>query len=216
LRFDDKALTLPEPRGELWRATLSAVTTFDTGEATMWRLVGLYTGRVAYQRGAKAEGLAADPRVIDCSGWVGVLLTRAMQAENEAGRRTKFRVDDIKALQMWSDRIIEEIETHTGFILEGPEITALSLPRCATIGLKTEDSAWTANHPRPRGITHIVQVVRSPENDAPFVSESFGGSTPPGLTLTPLADWLTLWQPSLSAGEAWAVDAFRLASNKVD
>jgi hypothetical protein len=192
-------------------AALSAVPVLSRGEATMWRLVGRYTGCVGYGRGTKAEGLSADPPVIDCSGWVALLLTQAMQAENEAAGRTRFRADDVSALHAWSDRIIEEIETRTGFILEGSEITARSLPRCATIGLKTEDSAWTANHPRPRGITHIVQVVRSPQNDAPFVSESFGGSTPPGLTLTPLADWLTLWQPRLSAGEAWAVDPFRLS-----
>jgi len=37
-----------------------------------------------------------------------------------------------------------------------------------------------------------------------------------GETLTPLAQWLALWQPRLSAREAWAVDPFRLASNKMD
>jgi hypothetical protein len=195
---------------------LSAVTIFSPGEATMWRLVELYTGRVGYRRGVKAEGLSADPPVIDCSGWVGVLLTQAMRAVNEAAGRTQFCADDVKALHVWSDRIIEEVETRTGFILAGSEITVLSLPRCATIGLKTEDSAWAANHPRPRGITHIVQVVRRPADDAPFVSQSFGGSTPPGLTLTPLAEWLALSQPRLSAGEVWAVDPFRLASNKTD
>lgn len=181
----------------------------------MWRLVELYTGRVGYRRGAKAEGLSADPPVIDCSGWVGLLLAQAMRAEDDAAGRTKFRADDVKALHAWSDRIIEEIETRTGFILEGPEITARSLPRWATIGLKTEDSAWAANHPRPRGITHIVQLVRRPEDDAPFVSESFGGSAPPGLTLTALAEWLARWQPRLSAAEAWAVDPFRLAEGGV-
>jgi hypothetical protein len=192
---------------------LSAVTPFEAGEAAMWRLVGRYTGRVGYRRATKAEGLSADPPVIDCSGWVSVLLAQAMQAENAAAGRDKFRPADIEALLVWSDRIVEEIETRTGFILEGPEITALGLPRCATIGLRLGDQAWAANHPRPRGITHVVQIVRRPENGPPFVSESFGGSTPPGLTLTPLADWLTLWQPRLSAGDAWAVDPFRLASD---
>lgn len=74
----------------------------------MWRLVELYTGRVGYRRGVKAEGLSANPAVIDCSGWVGVLLTQAMQAENKAACRTRFRADDVKALHAWSDRIIED------------------------------------------------------------------------------------------------------------
>ena len=186
--------------------------TFETAETTMWRLVQLYTGRVGYQRGVKSEGLSADPPAIDCSGWTRLLLTQAMRAENEAAGRAVFGAEDVEALQAWSDRIIQEIETRTGFVLEGQEITALSLPRCATIGLKMGEPAWASNHPRPRGITHIVQVVRRPEDDAPFVSESFGGSVSPGISLTPLGEWLALSQPRLRASEMWAVDPFRLSS----
>ena len=186
--------------------------TFSTGETTMWRLVRRYTGRVGYQRSVKLEGLSADPPVIDCSGWTALLLTSAMRAENDAAGRAVFGADDVAALQVWSDRIIQEIESRTAFIVEGRDITALSLPRCATIGLKLGEPAWAANHPRPRGITHIVQVVRRPEDDAPFVSESFGGSVSPGISLTPLRQWLALREPSLRAGEMWAVDPFRLAT----
>jgi hypothetical protein len=186
--------------------------TLNAGEMTMWRLVQLYTGRVGYQRGVKSEGLWADPPVIDCSGWIRLLLTNAMRAENEAAGRAVFCADDVEALQVWSDRIIHEIEIRTGFILEGQQITALRLPRCATIGLKVGEPVWAKNHPRPRGITHIVQVVRCPEDDAPFVSESFGGSVSPGIRLTPLEQWLALAQPHLRAGEMWAVNPFRLAS----
>ena len=75
------------------------------------------------------------------------------------------------------------------------------------------EPAWASNHPRPRGITHIVQVVRRPEDDAPFVSEAFGDSVSPGISLTPLRERLALSQPYLRAGEMWAVDPFRLASN---
>ncbi|KKB64387.1 hypothetical protein WM40_05540 [Robbsia andropogonis] len=177
---------------------------------TMWQLVQLYTGRVGYQRGVKSEGLSADPPVIDCSGWTRLLLTKAMRAENEAAGCTVFGFDYVDALQAWSDRIIQEIESRTGFILEGREITAFSLPRCATIGLKMGDPAWASNHPRLRGITHIVQVIRRPEDDAPFVSESFGGSVSSGISLTPLGKWLALSQRHLRAGEMWAVDPFRL------
>ena len=46
---------------------------FETAETTMWRLAQLYTGRTGYQRGVKAEGLSANPPVIDCSGWTGLL-----------------------------------------------------------------------------------------------------------------------------------------------
>jgi len=44
----------------------------------------LYTDRAGYKRGVKSAGLLMDPPVIDCSGWASLLLTRAMQAENEA------------------------------------------------------------------------------------------------------------------------------------
>jgi hypothetical protein len=86
-----------------------------------------------------------------------------------------------------------------------------NLPRCATLGLKLGEPAWANNHPRPRGITHIVQVVRRPDDDAPFVSESFGGPVAPGISLTPLAEWLVRMQPYLCTGATWAVDPFRLA-----
>ena len=185
--------------------------TLNAGETTMWQLVQLYTGRVGYRRGVKSEGLFADPPVIDCSGWTRLLLTKAMRAENEAAGRAIFAADDVDALQVWSDRIIQEIESRTGFVLEGREITAFSLPRCATIGLKMGEPDWAGNHPRPRGITHIVQVVHRSEDDAPFVSESFSGSVSPGISLTPLGEWLDLSQPHLRAGEMWAVDPFRLA-----
>ncbi|WP_143325696.1 hypothetical protein [Caballeronia sordidicola] len=184
---------------------------FETAEKTMWKLVQTYTGRVAYQRGIKSEGLSADPPTIDCSGWTALLLTTAMQAQNEAAGRRIFRAGEMDALQVWSDWIIQEIESRTKFVLVGQEITAFSLPRCATIGLKMGEPAWASNHPRPRGITHIAQIVRRSEDDAPFVSESFGGSVSPGISLTPLGEWLDLSQPRLRAGEMWAVDPFRLA-----
>jgi len=192
--------------------TRARAMSFEAGEAIMWRLVQRYTGQVGYQRGVKSEGLSATPPVIDCSGWTALLLTQAMQAENEAAGRDVFGADDMLALQVWSDRIIHEVEIRTGFILEGPEITAASLPRYATLGLKMGEPAWATNHPRPRGITHIVQVVRRPEDDAPFVSEAFGGSPLPGISLTPLAEWLALAQPRIRAGEVWAVDPFRMAA----
>jgi hypothetical protein len=190
--------------------------TFEAGEAVMWQLVQRYTGRVGYQRGVKSEGLSLTSPVIDCSGWTALLLTRAMQAENAATGRDVFGADDMLALQVWSARIIHEVETRTGLILQGHEITATSLPRCATIGVKMGEPAWAINHPRPRGITHIVQVVRRPEDDAPFVSESFGSSPLPGISLTPLVEWLVLAQPRIRAGEMWAVDPFRIAARRAD
>jgi hypothetical protein len=42
-----------------------------------------------------------------------------MRAENEAAGRAVFGAEDVEALQVWSDRIIQEIETRTGFVLEG-------------------------------------------------------------------------------------------------
>src|ERR1035437_991767 len=106
---------------------------FETAEKVMWQLVQQFTGQVGYQRGVKSEGLTMTPPVIDCSGWTGLLLVRAMQAENDVADRTIFSADDVCALQSWSDRIIHEIATSTGFILEGREITAHSLDRKSVV-----------------------------------------------------------------------------------
>jgi hypothetical protein len=187
---------------------------FETAEKVMWQLVQQFTGQVGYKRGVKSEGLTMTPPVIDCSGWTGLLLMRAMQAENDVAGRTIFSADDVCALQTWSDRIIHEIATRTGFILEGREITVHSLPRCATIGLKMGEPDWAKNHPRSRAITHVVQIVRCPKDNAPFVSEAFGSSVSPGIGLVPLDQWLAHAQPSLDATEVWAVDPFRLGSGK--
>ena len=184
---------------------------FARAEETLWRLVQQYTGRVGYRRGVKAEGLSMTPPVIDCSGWVGILLTQAMRAENESAGRTIFGEQDLQALHAWSDRIIHEIEVRTGFILEGRNIAGHTIPRYATIGLKMGQPAWANNHPRTRGITHIAQVVRRPLDGSPFVSESFGGAAEPGISLTPLNDWLSRANAHCGVHEIWAVDPFRLA-----
>ena len=185
--------------------------TFKAAEAAMWQLVQRYTGRVGYRATVKAEGLAADPPVIDCSGWFGVLITAAMNAENEAAGRTVFAAEDVLAMQAWADRIIMEIETRTGFVLAGPAVWAGSLPRYATFGLRLGDATGLADHPRPRGITHVAQVVRRPQDDAPFVSDSISTAVPPGIRLTPLADWLNLVRSRLRPDDVWTVDPFRLA-----
>jgi len=185
--------------------------TFKAAEAAMWQLVQRYTGRVGYRATVKAEGLAADPPVIDCSGWFGVLITAAMNAENEAAGRAVFAADDAAAMQAWADRIIMEIETRTGFVLAGPAVWAGSLPRYATFGLRLGDATGLADHPRPRGITHVAQVVRRPHDDAPFVSDSISTAVPPGIRLTQLADWLNLVRSRVRPDDVWAVDPFRLA-----
>jgi len=174
----------------------------------MWQLVERYTGRVGYKGGVKAEGLSADPPVIDCSGWVSLLLSTAMESINGGCGRNVFGRDEIAALCTWSDRIIQGIETRTGNILEGNEIAAVDLPRYATIGLRQGGGAWAQNHPRPRGITHIVQVVLRPVDRAPFVSEAQGWAEPHGIRLLPLSDWLNMTRAYLKAGESWAVDPF--------
>jgi protein-tyrosine-phosphatase len=174
----------------------------------MWQLVERYVGRVGYKGGVKSEGLSRDPPVIDCSGWAALLLSSAMQAMNDASESNAFNAEEIAAIPTWSDRMIEVIETRTGFILEGDRINLESLPRFATIGLRQGGGAWAANHPRPRGITHVVQVVRRPDDGAPFVTESQGWATPYGIRLLPLADWLDISRAWLKSGEAWAVDPF--------
>ena len=176
----------------------------------MWALVRQYTGRTGYQRGVKGPGLQGDSPVIDCSGWVGLLLTEAMRAQNASAHRNVFDPADIAACNAWSDRIIVEIEARTRLLLEGPEITVANLPRNATIGVNEGYFSWQENYPRVRGINHIVQVLRDPFDDAAFVSESHP-SGQGGVRLTPLADWLNANAPHIQAGRAWAVDAFAMA-----
>ena len=110
--------------------------------------------------------------MIDCSGWVGVLLTAGMQAQNRAAGQGIFDAADIAACVAWSDRILLEIESRTPSLLTGSEITAAALPDYATIGLNLGNFGWESNFPRTRGVNHIVQVVRRPADQVPFVSES--------------------------------------------
>jgi hypothetical protein len=180
----------------------------DQIAAALWRLVQRHTGRVGYSGGTKAEGLEADPPVIDCSGWVALLLAAGMKAANKSAGTPRFSSGDIAAIHTWSDRIIQEIETRNGFILEGDKIAPASLPLHATIGLKQGGGAWANNHPRPRGITHVVQLVRDPETGNPYISESQGMEEPFGIRLLPLQDWVEATEDYLRAGESWAVDAF--------
>jgi hypothetical protein len=184
----------------------------DTAGAAMWQLVERHTGRVGYGRGIKAEGLTRDSPVIDCSGWTILLLSTAMTAANQASGRDVFSADAIGAIDTWSDRIIEVIEARTGHILTGDRLSAETLPRFATIGLRQGGGAWAANHPRPRGITHVVQIVRRPSDGAAFVSEAQGWAAPCGLRLMPLAEWLHVTRDYLREGEAWAVDPFAVAA----
>jgi hypothetical protein len=180
----------------------------DIGGSAMWQLVERYTGHVGYKGGVKAEGLTVDPPAIDCSGWVSLLLSTAMTSVNDSSGQEVFSGDDVAAVSTWSDRIIETIETRTGTILQGNRITLGELPRYATIGLWQGGGAWAQNHPRPRGITHIVQIVRRPGDGAPFVSEAQGWAEPYGLRLLPLSDWFDVTQAYLIVGESWAVDPF--------
>ena len=104
--------------------------------------------------------------------------------------------------------MIENLERRSGFILAGNRITLDALPRYATIGLQQGGGAWASNHPRPRGITHVVQVVRRPDDGSPHASEAQGMREPRGLGLLPLAEWLDQARDHLKPGVAWAVDAF--------
>ena len=179
----------------------------------MWRLTGQFTDRVGYRRGIKAEGLSRSPPIIDCSGWVGFLLTSAMTAENSAAGQNVFDSDDIAAVVAWSDRIILQIEKRTAMPLAGADITAAALPSNATIGLDIGSFGWTSNFPRTRGINHIVQVVRRPDDQARFVSEAIGPDDRGGVRLTPLAEWLERFAPAINADKAWAVDPFAMANH---
>lgn len=176
--------------------------------AAMWTLADRHTGRVGYRGGVKAGGLDADPPVIDCSGWAALLLAAGMQAANGAAGAMLFENRDVAAVDTWSDRMIEVLARRSGWILPGDRIGRGTLPPFATIGLRQGGGAWALNHPRPRGITHVVQLLRRPEDGAAFVSEAQGWAVPRGLRLMALADWLEATRARLKPDEAWAVDAF--------
>jgi len=183
----------------------------DAAGAAMWDLVQRYTGKVSYQLGAKSDGLNSSPPVIDCSGWTALLLSDAMQAANEKG--AAFGEADLAAVKTNSERIIENLERRSGFVIAGDQIKLDTLPPYATIGLQQGGGAWSANLSRPRGITHIVQVVRRPEDGLPYVSEAAGMFRPPGIRLLPLGEWLERTDSYLKLGTAWAVDPFRPSTN---
>ncbi|MBV9976647.1 MAG: hypothetical protein JO105_14780 [Hyphomicrobiales bacterium] len=174
----------------------------------MWALVERYTGHVGYHSGTKAPGLDLDPPVIDCSGWVALLLTAGMNAANQRANRALFSNEDIEALHTWSDRMIEELEVRFTQVLGGDQINLGSLPSYATVGLRQGNGDWAKNHPRPRGITHVVQIVRRPRDGARFISESQGWAEPCGVRLLPLTEWLEVTREFIKPGEAWAVNAF--------
>jgi hypothetical protein len=182
---------------------------FSAAGLRMWELVEKYTGRVGYRRGTKAAGLDALPPVIDCSGWVGVLLTEAMRAQNGAADAA-----DIGACVAWSDRIVLEIESRTPTLLTGCEITAATLPDYATIGLNLGTFGWETNFPRTRGINHIVQVVRRPADRMPLVSEAIGPDDKGGVRLMPIDQWLAAFNSCIAGGNAWAVDPFAMANRR--
>ena len=187
---------------------------FETFEATMWQLAQRYTGKVGYRRGVKSEGLRGSFPLIDCSGWVGLVLSEAMEAENIALGLSAFSATSIASVQTWSDRIIDVVHTRTHYLLQGEEVCAQRLPRSATIGLRMGVPSWANNYPRIRGITHIAQVVHSCRDDAAFVSEAYGGSERNGLLLAPLAEWLDLMHPYVRNGDVWVVDPSLMALNR--
>jgi hypothetical protein len=69
----------------------------------------------------------------------------AMRAENDVPGCRTCDGDDVQTPQTWSDRIIREVEMRTGFILEGREVIAFSLPQSATIGLRPGAPDWAVN-----------------------------------------------------------------------
>jgi hypothetical protein len=180
----------------------------DAAGAAMWALVERYTGQVGYKGGTKASGLADHPPVIDCSGWTALLLSAGMAAANREAGCLLFSDADMASVHTWSDRLIENVERRSGSILPGDQITVEKLPPYATIGLRQGGGAWAKNHPRPRGITHVVQVVHRPGDYAPFVSEAQGMFQPYGLRLLPLAHWIDQTQDYLKPDMAWAVMPF--------
>ena len=189
---------------------IRSMSRFPEAERKMWELAQQHTARTGYQRGAKRTSLAAEPPVIDCSGWVAFLLTEAMAEANSAAGTDVFDWSTFAVPQPWSDRMILDIENRTAAPIEGADILGKDLPRCATIGLNEGYFPWQGNKPRVRGINHIAQIVRNPADDTPFISDSYS-IEPGGVRLLPLNEWLDRYAGCIRKGNAWAVDPFAMA-----
>lgn len=76
---------------------------FETAETTIWRLMQLYTGRTGYQRGVKAEGLSANPPVIDMLGMDWVASHKSHASGKRCGWPRSVRAADMQSVHTWSD-----------------------------------------------------------------------------------------------------------------
>ena len=125
----------------------------DFAGAAMWDLVERYTGKVGYRGGVKADGLDATPPVIDCSGWVSLLLSTGMKAVNDCGRE-KFGINDIANVFFWSvSHYSGNPGTDGHYSRRRPNSTRKS-SRFATVGLRQGGGDWAKITPGPGHHSH--------------------------------------------------------------
>jgi len=115
---------------------------------------------------------------IDCSGWVGFLVNSDMNNVNKYLGREVFKRNEYTSQDFdGAAEIIRKIESRTGFLLKGSDITKDSLREGMIIG---EDNGPSIDRRtgkirdagRYKGIDHIVAVVKNPNTGELMISQS--------------------------------------------
>lgn len=108
---------------------------------------------------------------IDCSGWVGFLINTDMSNVNAYLGREVFKRDDRTSQTAdGAAEIIKKIESKTGFLLTGNEISKDILREGMIIGEDNGPKGFDRG--RYKDIDHIVAVVKNPNTGELMISQS--------------------------------------------
>jgi hypothetical protein len=183
----------------------------------LWDLTSQAAGKVSYMLGHKQKNLVINNGVvaegsIDCSGWVYFLHSQAAAAVNAvAGAEKVFSPEAIFCVNDSSDGIIHVIAKQTGRKLTGREVSMSSLREGMMIGIDFGVHNWENNVHRVYGIDHIVQVMRNPDTQDLYITQS--SSSGGGVNRIGLKSWLDARDSAglLDSGRVHAVDPLWLA-----
>ena len=184
---------------------------FASVNQVLWDMTTAYAGKISYGFGNKNIATGS----IDCSGWVGLITSKAFDEVNTASApQTVFAKSAYRVLDTHSDGIITGIEAHTGRVLKGPQVILAALREGMLIGCNFGQHSWElGTPPRVYGIDHIVQVVRDPDDDKLYITQSSDSGH--GVNRVVLADWLTQYKGLVDSGRMYAVDPFAMADPNV-
>ena len=128
-----------------------------------------------------------DSGEIDCSGWVAYLQDKTLKEANTYLGQEIFTKADLKLNDSGAAYQIDAIAKDTGILLTGDKVTKDALKEGMIIG--EDNGAKDFDKGRPRGIDHIVQVVKDPKTGELMISQSHGGKGG-GVDLMPVDQYL--------------------------